>query len=403
MLAKLSLQNFQKEHRNIKVAYLLTFLSELYFPITVWIFFYLRFLDFTQVAAITAIQTIVSIIFEIPTGAFADMVGRKLSVLISFVLYSLAMFITAGASAFWMFAALEVVKGISIALYSGSLEALVYDTLKEQGKEEHYDQVNSNLRSIEWIALLLSAVVGGFIYSLQFQSPYIVQGIFYVAAAISCLFLIEPRIDSVKYSFVSFFKQNGNGFKELFHSQQTIILSFALIAISMGYYVTANFLGISQAKQYGLDSFKVGLLFGAGYILSAVASQLYPTLKTKYGISGLLVGTSLVLVGSLLLANFVGLLIGGGLIIIRIASSSIFNNVRSSVVNSVVGSRNRATAISTMALLYKIPYVLLALVMGSYIDNQSPNAFAWILGIGLTTLIGVLLTLKYFSDKKAVV
>lgn len=381
------MKRFTSEHRNIKIAYILVFLGEFYFPVTVWLFFYLRFLDFTQVALITAIQVIVTIIFEVPTGAFADTVGRKISVFLSFLIYAAAMFGTIFASVFWMFAALEVLKGLSIALLSGSLEALVYDTLKEKGEEHRYDKVNSNMRSLEWLALFLSAILGGVAFTISPNIPYIVQTILYVAAAVFCFKLVEPKLDSVKYSAKSFFKQNLHGFKELFGNRQIAQLTLVLVTISFGFFVTADFLGLAQARDYGLDSAGVGVLFGVSYVLAALASQSIIKLKSKLNNYHLVALSGVILVGSLVLANFVGIAIGSLLIVGRIITSSVFNNVRYSVVNAALTSANRATALSTLSLLFKVPYALMVYFMGSLIDQTSPNYFALVLGSILLVLI----------------
>ncbi|MBU1130458.1 hypothetical protein KKE45_04030, partial [Patescibacteria group bacterium] len=94
--------------RNIKIAYILSFLSDLYFPISVWIFYYSRFLNFKQIAILTTIKVVASNFFEIPTSAFADIYGRKKSVIVSFVLFALAMFVFAYTFNFWIFVILNV-------------------------------------------------------------------------------------------------------------------------------------------------------------------------------------------------------------------------------------------------------------------------------------------------------
>ncbi len=85
---------------NIKVAYILSFLSELYFPVSVWLFYYLRFLDFKEIGILTAVKLISSYLFEVPTGVFADINGRKISVFLSFFLYGLVMFGFANVSVY---------------------------------------------------------------------------------------------------------------------------------------------------------------------------------------------------------------------------------------------------------------------------------------------------------------
>jgi MFS family permease len=77
---------------NIKIGYILSFLAELYFPITAWLFFYLKYLDFREIAIITSVSVLASNLFEVPTGAFADLVGRKKAIFLAFFICSFVMF-----------------------------------------------------------------------------------------------------------------------------------------------------------------------------------------------------------------------------------------------------------------------------------------------------------------------
>lgn len=374
---------------NVKIAYILSFFSELYFPISVWIFYYLRFLDFKQIGILTAIKLVSSNLFEVPTGVFADMVGRKTSIVISFFLYSFVMFGFANISVFWMFIVLDILKALSNAFFSGSLEALVYDSLKESREESTYDKVIANMESVAWVGLFISAIVGGYMYYYWFRSPYIVQGILYFITAIIALGLVEPKLDSKKYKLAEAIKFNFVGFKELFADFKISQISIVFITVGAGYFIASEMLGISQAREYGMDSRGVGFLFGAGYIVSAITSQFYPKLRSWLGAKKILLITTGILLVSFLLAKWVGIFFGSLLIIGRISSSTTFRNTRSSIINGLISSKSRATTISTLILLSQIPMALMAYFMGDYIDQHSPNSLAWMLGL---VMIGILVS-----------
>lgn len=374
---------------NIRLAYVLSFMSELYFPISVWIFYYLRFLDFKQIGILTAVKLISSNLFEVPTGVFADTVGRKKSIVISFFLYSLVMFGFANISVFWMFIALDILKALSNAFFSGSLEALVYDSLKENHQESRYDKVIANMESVAWVGLFLSAIIGGYLYYYWFRSPYLIQGVLYFIAGFVALGLVEPKIDSQKYKLHEALKFNFVGFKELFANAKISQLSIIFITLGAAYFIASEMLGISQAREYGMDSRGVGFLFGAGYIISAIASQFYPKLRKKFGAKKLLLVTAGILLISFLLAKWVGVIIGSLLIIGRISSSTTFRNTQSSLINGLISSKSRATTLSTLVLLSKLPLALMAYFVGDYIDKNSPNSLAWILGLAMLLILVV--------------
>jgi MFS family permease len=374
--------------KNIRLAYVLTFLSECYFPFTPFLFFYLRYFSFEQIAILTAIQMAAGNIFEMPTGAFADLVGRRTSIVLSFVIGAAALAVFSFVTAFWIFAILEVVKGLANALYSGSLEALVYDTLKEKGAEKQYGNVAANMETAAWVGYLVAAIGAGYLYTWYFRGPWLLQAGMYVVAAILAFRLVEPQLDRVKVNIGKALKQNLVGFHELFSSGRVTRITLQLAIVGAGYIIASNILGVSQAREYGMDARGVGWLFAGGYVFSILASRFFPKLKGWVGEKKLIVFTSTMLLASFFGAKYVGLFGGSALIIMRIASSSTFRNTRSVIVNEWISSRNRATALSTLNLLTQTPYIFLSPLFGAMIDHSSPNNFALMLGVGIIGILG---------------
>ncbi|MFZ2199707.1 MAG: MFS transporter [Microgenomates group bacterium] len=375
--------------RNIRLAYVLTFLSECYWPSVAALFFYLRYFSFAQIATLWAIQMAVSNLLEIPTGAFADRVGRKISIILSFVVGAISLLLFPYVTVFWMFVVLESLKGLANALYSGSMEALVYDSLKDEGRENQYPQVAANFETLNWAAWAISAIGGGYLYYWQYQSPWLIQGAMFVVAAVVGLKLFEPRIDSVKVNLKIALKQNLEGFRELFNGARTARITLQLAIIGAGYVIAANILGASQAREYGMDARGTGWLFGVGCLLSVVAARAFPKLKQLVGEKKLVMVTGGLMLASFVLARYVGLGMGIGLILMRIASSSTFRNTRSVIVNKWISSKNRATGLSTLNLLTQTPYIFLSPLFGMMIDKTGPNQFAWMLGVGIVGVLGI--------------
>lgn len=384
---------------NVALSYALTFLSECYWPSVAALFFYLRYFSFAQIATLWAIQMAASNLLEVPTGAFADMVGRKTAIALSFAIGAVSLLVFPFTTAFGVFVGLETVKGISNALYSGSMEALVYDGLKEEGKEQQYPTVAAHLETVTWASWALSSVGGGYLYFWHFRSPWIIQGLMFVVAAILATRLMEPRLDSIKVTVKSALRQNLKGLAELFQSRRTARITLQLAVIGAGYIIASNILGASQTREYGMDARGTGWIFGVGCLFSVIASRLYPRLREWVGEKKLVVVTVGVMLTSFLVARYVGLGMGVGLIVMRIASSSTFRNTRSVIVNKWISSENRATALSTLNLLNQTPYMFLAPLFGVMMDRTSPNQFAWMLGVGIVVALGII---SFFGDRDKV-
>src|SRR3989344_7391935 len=70
-------------------------------------------LNLFEVNLVNAVFFTTLFLFEIPTGAFADIFGRKASVIAACLLFSLGMFVYAASGSFWAFALAEVTAAIS--------------------------------------------------------------------------------------------------------------------------------------------------------------------------------------------------------------------------------------------------------------------------------------------------
>ncbi|MCC6711357.1 MAG: MFS transporter, partial [Candidatus Pacebacteria bacterium] len=312
--------------RNIIISWLLVFQWELYFPIAIWMFYFLRFLDFKEVALIGAATTVAGSFLEIPTGAIADVIGRKKTLILSRIFGAISFLMIIVGQTFWVFLIARLIQGLSQALWSGALESLQYDTLKDEQKEDQFVQVVAKNETLSWLALFISAILGGWMFDLNPTLPYTITLVFTLVAIVLSFFLVEPKIDSEVFSFKKYLKQNLTGFKELFAERKNRSISFILITIAAGYVIAAKILGISQAREYGLNGKEVGFLFGAGYLVAALAAHYYPRLRSKLSAGKLAVLASLLLLVSFLGAKWVGVIGGMFLIFMRISSSTTFNN-----------------------------------------------------------------------------
>ena len=90
-------------------------------------------LKLEQYAILNVIWAVTILLFEIPSGAFADVIGRRLMVIVAAALMVGEMFVFAFAPVgVWLFPLLvinRVLSGMAEACASGADEALAYDSL----------------------------------------------------------------------------------------------------------------------------------------------------------------------------------------------------------------------------------------------------------------------------------
>ncbi|GEA59350.1 MFS transporter [Vibrio comitans] len=152
-----------------------SYFARFYYPI-----FTLLFLDYgltlSQFAMLNVVWAATIVLAEVPSGAFADTLGRKKLVVLS----SVIMFIEIGLIAvvptgnpdlvFIVFLVNRILSGLAMALASGADEALAYDTLKEHGKEEAWPLVlQIQLRIASSIGIVVT-LVGAAMYDVDFMT-----------------------------------------------------------------------------------------------------------------------------------------------------------------------------------------------------------------------------------------
>src|SRR3989338_3064497 len=87
-----------------------------------------------QISILLMISPLFSLIFELPTGAFADVYGRKASVLASFFLATVCLMLLFFFTNFYALVVIFALLGIAQTFESCAYEAWVFDLLRREQK-----------------------------------------------------------------------------------------------------------------------------------------------------------------------------------------------------------------------------------------------------------------------------
>ena len=92
----------QQVKHNINLYYISEIIFGTYFQLAIWIVYQadVMKLSFEQIAFFASVAVIVELIMQVPTGAFADVFGRKIALSIGNLFYALPMFIIAKPAKF---------------------------------------------------------------------------------------------------------------------------------------------------------------------------------------------------------------------------------------------------------------------------------------------------------------
>jgi len=166
-------------HSNIPKIYAYKFLVSLHFFGGVLVPFFTDWggIRYFQVMILQSFFVLSVFLFEVPTGAVADYVGRKVSLILAALLNTIAVWVYASRPDFAVFLCGEFLWALGFALMSGADEALVYDSLKQLNEESRSKVVFGRFRSFELSALMVAAPIGsaiaayiGLRYTMLFMS-----------------------------------------------------------------------------------------------------------------------------------------------------------------------------------------------------------------------------------------
>ncbi|MCK4551052.1 MAG: MFS transporter, partial [Candidatus Aenigmarchaeota archaeon] len=142
----------------------------LFVPIFV-IFLQAKGLTITQVMILQALFALMVVILEVPSGAVADIIGRKKTISLGTIFVGLGIVYYAFAESFSGFVFAEMLFAIGAALASGADTAIIYDTLKKLKKEKLFKKIVGRTTAIGFVALAIASIIGSQLYTLDIHLP----------------------------------------------------------------------------------------------------------------------------------------------------------------------------------------------------------------------------------------
>jgi predicted MFS family arabinose efflux permease len=356
--------------RNILLIYVFQIVRNfaLFVPIIVP-FFQENGLSQTQIFILQALFALTIIPLEVPSGYFADYVGRKQSIFIGALFSTVGFLLYSLSYGFLQLLLAEIVLGIGYSFISGADTAMAYDSFAAEGKEKEYLRFAS--RSHGYIASSegVASIIGGFLAIVSLRTPVVAQAIVYSLTIPLALLLTEPkRIKSAAKNpfgdILRITKHALHGHKEIkwliLYGATMATLTHTMVWLIQPYY---QLVGI-PIVWFGI--LWAGQLFIMG-LFSRNAARYEKWLGRKYAlISFPIIGClSYIILG--LAPSIATLPLLLGFFFVRGVHIPILQHY----VNSVVASDIRATVLSVKNLVQKMIYALFGPLIGVVVDVYS--------------------------------
>lgn len=153
------------------IAFRVLFNARFYYPVLGVLFIDLG-LTVAQYAVLNAVWAAAILTLEVPSGALADVIGRRRMVVLAAALMVAEMLIFSFAPAGpWLFPLLvlnRVLSGAAEASASGADEALAYESLPEEGRAAAWAKVLARLMRWQSGAFVVAMLVGAVCYDAAF-------------------------------------------------------------------------------------------------------------------------------------------------------------------------------------------------------------------------------------------
>jgi MFS family permease len=368
------------------------FFSTLYFYIPVGtLYLQSKNLNYTQINSLWGIIVGTMFVTEVPAGIVADRLGRKRSVNMALGLQVLGEVVYVFADGYWPFALAAVIGGLGFAFGSGSVEALVYDSLKTKGREDEMTKAMGFIGAAKRLANFLAFAVSGLLV-INLTHERFVLAIAVTACAVAAGWLVslaleEPQIGSMREDGDSSLRLLVDGVKMWQSNKQfrrLVLLALATVPFS------DYLLNLYQPRfvDVGVPLVWLGLALALASVLSIFGARYAYWLEARLGTeSSLLLVTGLP--GALYLAMAAALhpVLSVLAFCTLVGSMSLKDPVFSGHLNRHIESKNRATVLSLISMLSGLYVALMGLLIGRIGDFSLTCAFVF---MGVIVLVGSL-------------
>lgn len=389
-----------KLKRNVSISYIYSFLLELNITSAIWVL-YLAYkgMSLTQIGIIESIFHITSLLFELPTGAIADIYGKKFAVITGRIVSIASCILMITSNSFFGFSIAFILSAASMNLNSGSGEALLYDSLKELSEEDNYKKIYGNLSFAMCIAQAAAVLIGGILADIKFLYAYVFGTVIQIFALFSAFGFTEPQKNCDEQKGNPIVSQIATSVNVLKARKMVFyIILFSSLVGSLQ--TTVFFYSQKYFEDMSYSKTAIALICAAGSLLEAVFSKYAYKFERILKLKGTLISTAAInlfaLVGLAFMKNlsivfFILTSVTGGL------SYTIFSDY----INSRIPSEYRATILSFDSLCFSIFMICIFPIFGLMADRIGISiTFAIMAILYIPSMIFLMLKLGGVKDDR---
>ena len=323
-----------------------------------------RGLTLVQITALESIVIAVVFFMEIPTGVIADRLGRKWSITLAIIFMMSAEILFLFAESYAVYIVVSILTGTGFAFMSGAIEALVYDSLPLEGREDAMKQAMGSINSWTRIAFFIAPICGALIIGDLAPERYIIA-IALTATALLIAVLVSFTLRDPKTDWEQDEPDSltilREGIVELRGNHQLKRLMLLVIFTSPFTSILIVTLGAPYLAQNQVSPFMIGLSLSVGSLLGVFTQRYAYKFEQVLG-QERAVWILLLLPG---LMYWVLALVSGAIapliiIILMYGTNDMKSPLFSAYQNALIESKTRATVLSLMSMFLHLFVAIVA-------------------------------------------
>ena len=187
--------------QQLRCIYTSDFFSGLRITDAVWVaLLAARGFSLWEIGLAESVYHIVSLFCEVPSGMAADLLGRRKTLLSGGVLTVTCNLLMAFAPNLFTICLAMGLNALAMTMFSGTFTALVYDSLKTEGREDEYIQVSANSSQISMLANAIGSLASLLKRFLGFAGFYLLSAAFEGVSTAALALMEEPIVTKAQAS-----------------------------------------------------------------------------------------------------------------------------------------------------------------------------------------------------------
>lgn len=357
------------------------------------IFYLANNVNYFQLGTIEAINLIAVILFEIPSGVFADLVGRKFALSLGLILMGLEYALIGYGANYIAFLIAAFLGGIGGSMLSGAEDSLLYDTLKKIGREKEFKKINGRGIAIFYFSVVIASLIGSLIYVRDNTLGFYLNCLIFTIGGLFVLTMKEVQLGNDKFNLKNQFKHIKDSVKFFFKSKK--IVWFTLFSIISGGFISLfhNMLIQPYFQWIGYDVAIFGVLVAGIFLIRSLVSLFSHKVEEKIGEK---VSLYLIIISQSLLFIAMAYFNALWLIVLVVLIYSIWSYqevIMENYLHENMNSKQRATLSSINSFFDSIIKIVAFLLFGYLIDLTSIDISIYVLGVG-SLVLGLWLLVK---------